>query len=125
MVDGKPLVRCNSVVLQSVVFSPDSRRVACQAYLADDRVAVLVDGIPNRAIPLPKDGRFRFTGCIVFSPDSKHVAYGYGLEGGYYVVLDEQLFGPFPGGPPAKGPHLVFSRDSEHLAFACRVPQER
>ena len=68
----------------SVVFSPDSRRLAYIARRGRDSFVqfVVVDGVPGK----PYDGIIG--SGLAFSPDSKHVVYGTGRGGKGFVVVD-------------------------------------
>jgi hypothetical protein len=86
-------------------FSPDSRRLAFIAKVGQ-KWQVVVDGRGGRAFDRiwPYQYFFQtfqltisFPRCLVFSPDSQHLAY-VGVDGDKaYVMLDERASGPYDG----------------------------
>jgi len=80
------------------VFSSDSEHLACVVLLEDDRRAVIVDGQAGSPCDLV------FEGELVFSPDSRRLAYGIQRQGQWWVVevpVPEAVSSP--GSEPADG----------------------
>ena len=103
--EGEPFDR---IVLGSVVFSPDSRRVAFAAE-RQGKFLVVVDGTEGPSF----DDNYN----PVFSPDSQHVSYIAGQVGSRSAIVDGEIVsGKYPdvGG----GTGVVFSPDGRRMAFA-------
>ena len=104
-------------VVTDPVFSPDSKRLGYVAAKDKKTWVVVVDGAEQpfptdpRNLGIGEDGVMRRRSDLVFSPDSKRLAY----NGVSKVVVDgvEQ--------PYSSGGDLVFSPDSQHLAYAAML----
>ena len=94
------------------VFSPDCKRVAYVAYRQEERFAV-IDGKVSK----PYDS----VRPIIFSADSRHVAYCAEVLGKYFIVRDgKEVPGRYDGaGDP------VFSPDGRRMFHSARVGKER
>jgi Tol biopolymer transport system component len=92
-----------------IALCPDGKRLAY--YERDgNRSFVTVDGLRDSRFDRIADGG---TSALLFSPDSKHIAFVAGTSAGWSVVLDGK-----PGAAFATQPsRLAFSPDSQHLAF--------
>jgi WD40 repeat protein len=133
VVDGEPEVPIEGIVDDSVVFSPDSHRLAYAVAKADRRAYVVVDGkagpvhdriggsIPpgiaaNRASMQTAYG-LGSASSVLFSPDSRRVAYLAHSGRMKRVYLDgkaEEVEMEFLQG------WMVFSDDSKRLAYGGR-----
>jgi WD40-like Beta Propeller Repeat len=103
--EGEPFDR---VVHGSVVFSPDSRRVAYAAE-REGKYLIVVDGQEGRLF----DDIYN----PVFSPDGRHVAYVGGKVGSRSAVVDGEIVSAkYPDVGGATG--VVFSPDGQRLAYA-------
>jgi len=98
----------------SVVFSPDSKRLAYIARRGRDPFVqfVVVDGVPGK----PYDG---IVGSgLAFSPDSKHVVYGTGRGGKGFVVVDGHECREYDGF--LRGAYFVFDSPTSFHTLAPR-----
>jgi Tol biopolymer transport system component len=103
--EGEPFDR---IVHGSVVFSPNSSRVAYAAE-RQGKFLIVVDGKVGR----PFDDNYN----PVFSPDSRHVAYVGGKVGSRSAVVDDEIVSAkYPD--VGSGTGVVFSPDGQHLAYA-------
>ena len=114
--DGKSTERSYEEVAEdSIVFSPNSRRLAYMA-LERGQAVLVVDG---KARPL--GGKLVRPG-LLFSPDSRHLAYvlhkgGGGMEADRLCVVSDGVETKLYTGV-AK---LTFSEDSKHVAYAANT----
>lgn len=92
------------------VFSPDSNHLAYVAMLPDRQRVIVLDGRPG--MPCERI----FEGMILFSPDSRRMAFGALQASGWFVVDGQQEWGPYEFLGSATG--FRFSPDSTRLAFA-------
>jgi hypothetical protein len=109
--EGEPFDR---IVHGSVVFSPDSRRVAYAAE-RQGKFLIVVDGEEGQP--------FEDIYNPVFSPDDRRVAYVGGKVGSRSAVVDGEIVSakyPDVGG----GTGVVFSPDSQRLAYAALTAPE-
>jgi Tol biopolymer transport system component len=94
-------------------FSPDGRRTAFQATTAERLIMTVVDGKEHQG----------YTGGvsspILFSPDSRHVAYTASEGGGHILVVDEVRQKEYPGIF-----FMSFSPDSRHLALLTKTGEQ-
>ena len=124
-------INLSAVVLETLTFSPDSKRLAYVVGFAaesdaiiyrveggkvtkqdPERFAVVVDGKEREAY----DGIVKDT--LIFSPDSQQVAYGAKLGDERFVVVDGEEGKKYDG--IGEGT-LIFSPDSRHLAYGAIV----
>ena len=112
----------NDLYSKDRVISPDGRRVA----FFGPNNSIVVDGIESKLNGLPDPY------SLVFSPDSKHLAYTIQRDRKYVVVLDGVEGKPYARydtyllpSPNLSGFYYrpVFSPDSQHLAYAAQ-PEE-
>ena len=91
---------------RAIAFSPDGKRVAWIDELADDLVAVVVDGHRVK--------EYAIAGAIQFSPDGKRIAWIAGIKGKQLAVIDGNnasvSFDALQTGPK-------FSPDSRRVAY--------
>lgn len=115
VLDGEEGEKYDRIIAGSVVFSPDSRRLAYAAEKAG-RFVVIVDHRESEA--------FEDIHNPVFSPDSRKVAFVAGKVGHRVGIVDGvTLTGKYPdvGG----GTGMIFSPDSARLAYvACGSGKE-
>ena len=84
VVDGREESPFPTIVLQSWLFSPDASRFAYVAAVNDREAAVVIDGDVQK--PWAHDERtIGFTGGLIFSPDSKRLAYGVVQKSGFLL----------------------------------------
>ena len=87
VVDGQEQKQYDWPHIRSIVFSPDSQRLAYVAF-DGDRPFLVVDGQEGQRYESIREG------SVVFSPDSQRVAYVVGMpeeDGGHpFVVVDGQ-----------------------------------
>jgi Tol biopolymer transport system component len=130
VVDGKEGKVYDALYIDRATFSPDSRRVAYDVTFwtpppgaTRDGILVVVNGQEGKRY----NGKNISLGDLVFSPDSKHVAYRILIDaannsgrGEGFVVSDgkEGKHYMMPG-------QIKFSPDSSHLAYAARAGSER
>jgi Tol biopolymer transport system component len=115
VVDGSEGEEYDRIVHGSVVFSPDSSRIACAAE-RHGKFRVVVDGREGRQF----DDNYN----PVFSPDGRHVAHVGGTVGSRSAVVDDEIIsGKYPdvGG----GTGVVFSPDGRRLAFAAVMAPDK
>jgi Tol biopolymer transport system component len=133
VVDGEPEVPIEGIVDHSLTFSPDGRRLAYAVAKADRRAYLVVDGkagpvhdaigsslppgvAPNRASMQTVYG-LGFTSSVLFSPDSRRIAYlsHSGRMKRVYVdgKADDVEIEYLVSG-------MVFSDDSKRLAYGGR-----
>lgn len=113
VVDDKEGPVFDGISAATVVFSPDSQRIAYAASSAGKVVAV-IDGKPQTPYSLMRIPP-------MFSPDGKHVVYISGSTNQFSVILDGvegPKFETFTDGS------VVFSPDSKHLAYAARAGKQ-
>ena len=98
------------IVLNAILFSPDSRRLAfgirqrgAQAFVVDDETKTFYDALGNET--------------AVFSWDSRRFAYCAERAGRRFVVVDDVEYGAYDG---ILGGVPVFSPDSRRFAFIGR-----
>jgi Tol biopolymer transport system component len=91
----------------SLVFSPDSSRLACAA-----KQIVILDDIEGEA--------YDSVAFPVFSPDSKRIAYAACSEGKYLVVTDGTPQGPAKGKAYDGIEDITFSPDSSRLVHLAK-----
>ena len=120
VIDGKEMRQFDSA--HSVVFSPDSAHWACRIKVGNSSLVVM-DGVDGKAYSGVSDP--------VFSPDSKHMAY-IGKAGGKYCVVLDGVEGKWYDRVGLFVIHglrdllcgdsktLVFSPDSQHLAYTAQ-----
>ena len=108
VVDGQPQDAFGRV--GAPTFSPDGRRLAYAAQLADGRRTVVVDGKQGK----PCDRILE--GGVHFSPDGKHVAYGAQFGEKWRVVFDGQEGEAYDYLGVSSG--IRFSPDSRRFAYA-------
>jgi len=107
--EGEPFDR---IVRGSVVFSPDSRRVAYAAE-RQGKFLIVVDGTEGQWF----DDIYN----PVFSPDGQHVAYVAGPVGNRFAVVDgENVTAKYPD--VVGGTGVVFSPDGRRLAYTVVTP---
>ncbi len=78
---------------------------------------VIVDGTPHTGIVLTADNRTNGWHRVVFSPDSKHIAYGARIDDGTYdrgIAIDGQYL---KIGGMQDADLVAFSPDAKHLAW--------
>lgn len=98
-----------------ITFSHDGRKVAYVARKEDED--------KNFVVLNNEEGKHydRISGCPVFSPDGKQLAYvAVNKEGEYFIVLNGQeskTYDEIYGKP-------VFSEDSKHIAYGAQVGNE-
>lgn len=107
VVDGKPGPRYDTV--NSVAFSPDSRRFVYAAKLGAKWLMV-VDGQPS--------AEYDDETTSDFSPDSKHIAYLAKVGMKWSVVVDGKPRAPEYDGTDNQ---IVFSPDSKRLAYGAKL----
>ena len=94
-------------------FSPDSQRFAFDMRIGPNTYGshkVVVDEVYGKEYQFPGVGK------VVFSPDSRHVAYWAKSDGeGYFVVLDG-----IEGKNYSEVRDPIFSQDSNHTTYAAR-----
>ena len=128
-VNGEPANRAvtETVILESIFInadrsiSPDGRHVA---YFGPNNTIVVDGTVQSR----PKGSPAASPHSIVWSPDSKHLAYTILRDGKYIVVLDGIEGKPYarndtPSTATVSGGFYylpVFSPDSQHLAYAAQ-----
>jgi Tol biopolymer transport system component len=114
VVDGEEGESYDRIVQGSLVFSPDSRRLA-YAVERQGKFLIVVDG---------KEGpEFDDIYNPVFSSDSRHVGYVAGKVGSRRAVIDGEIVSakyPDVGG----GTGIVFSPDSKRTAYAAVTPDK-
>jgi len=105
-----------SMIGNSIIVSPDCRRVAYVARAGKNNVAV-VDGKEQKQYDKIEKG------SPVFSPDSQRVAYVARADGKQFVVVDGQEGNPYhPKWGEGTGiSGLVFSPDSQRVAYVARA----
>jgi hypothetical protein len=108
VVDGREEKQYDYIGAGTVIFSPDSKRVAYGA-IVGNRVFLVVDGKEDKTYDTI-GGR-----GPVFSPDSKRVAYSATVGNKHFVVVDGNGQTPYDG--IAQGT-LIFSPDSKRVAYA-------
>jgi tetratricopeptide (TPR) repeat protein len=94
----------------TLIFSPDSRRVAYDAQLGNKRF-VVVNGEEKK--PYDEVGA-----TLIFSPDSKRIAYTARVGNQWFVVVDEKEGQPYDAIGQSS---LIFSPDSKRVAFAVEM----
>jgi hypothetical protein len=77
---------------------------------------VMLDGKPGKACEMV------FEGTIVFSPDSRRMAYGARRANGWFLVVGSQELGPYEFLGSTTG--FKFSRDGARLGFAALVDKK-
>jgi hypothetical protein len=97
--------RWDGVAPETVVFSPDSQRLAYAAQQGEQWL-VVVDGEPGQLF----DG----IGGVIFSPNGRRVAYSAQQQGQWLVVLDNQQGPVFD---ELKAGSLRFGPNSQRLAY--------
>ncbi len=120
MIDGQAGQGFDSVDALTLVFSPDSKRIAYIASL-EEKKFVVVDG----QIHKPDVILDRHTGLgeiLLFSPDGRRLAYTgrlskMGKVGEGVVIVDDKAGPEFDS---IEEGSLVFSGDGKHLAYAIR-----
>jgi Tol biopolymer transport system component len=105
VVNGKRGTSYEGIWWGGPTFSPNSRRLAFIAKVGQ-KWQVVVDGRGGRAFNSIWSNQYYFQAfqltisfphCLVFSPDSLHLAY-VGIDGDQeYVMLDERASGPYDG----------------------------
>ena len=97
----------DSIVPGTLVFSPDSRRVAYAA-VKENKQMFVIDGVAGNACDAVSG--------FAFSVNSKHFAYAATLEGKGFVVVDgaEETKYDSTGAP-------LFSDDAQHLLYLARL----
>jgi Tol biopolymer transport system component len=98
----------NGFMTESPRFSPDGRSFAYVATVEPKKV-VIANGKRDRA--------YSETGELVFSSDSKHLAYSAQRDGKWCIVYDG-MEGPLYDGVGKSMP--IFSDDSKHLAYVAK-----
>lgn len=133
VVEGEPERAIEGIIDQTLAFSPDSQRLAYAVGRTNRSAYVVVDGLPGPvydgiggSVPaglsmvqasMRRDYHLGVESSLIFSPDSRKVAYLAHQGGKKQVVIDAQ-----PQEVPmdflAGG--MFFSDDSRHLAYGCR-----
>ena len=106
VVDGEEGEPCDGIGVGSLVFSPDSRRVA---YVGNrgNRMFVVIDGRRGKEY----DGIVCNT--LVFSPDSKHLAYIAQSNRKQFVVVDGVEGQPFADVDLGDRRRIIFDAPNE------------
>jgi hypothetical protein len=105
------------IIANQFDFSPDGEHVAYAAIGHDDRARMVVDGSEIDAPAIQQHGE----GGILFSPNSKRMAYCCITLGNYsFVVVDGRAERTFFG--VVRGSY-VFSPDSKHLAYDVAIDE--
>jgi hypothetical protein len=113
VLDGKPMAPHRRI--GDLVFSPNSMRLA---FWVDEQTQigaggyVIVDGVHRKKY----EGILDRT--LIFSPDSKRLAYGVEVDKKQFVVVDEKEGKPYDGTGPNS---LIFSPDSSRMAYVARA----
>jgi hypothetical protein len=110
VVDGLPGAPYDGLTQGSPSFSPDGRRVAF-GVKAGNKWTVVVDGVPGK----PYDGLLTLRPMILFSADSRRVAYGAKLDC-HTVTFVVDGFAEGRCESIAQG-SLAFSPDNEHVTY--------
>ncbi|MCC6794079.1 MAG: hypothetical protein IT366_03095 [Candidatus Hydrogenedentes bacterium] len=144
MINSDDCGQYHAVIEQSPEFSPDSKRFAYIACSEGSRFFrkrtkgfLVVDGVVQREwVHDDKSGHEGFLEEIVFSPDSKRIAYAVCQRSKWFWIIDEELQGKYDGfvsgwkADPnwkrypnfgkinCKPQILTFSPDSHHFAYA-------
>jgi hypothetical protein len=101
----------SSWIPESLIASPDGRRVACVAEVRNKQF-VVVDGKKHKKY----DGII--AGSFIFSPDSQRVAYGARMGEQSLVLVDGKEGSKYDG---LGEDTLTFSPDSRRIAYAARM----
>lgn len=127
VVDGKEQKPYDDINALSLTFSADSQRLAYVVGVgekrSDDKQTVVIDGKEEK----PYD----WIGGLLFSPDSRRVAYWAGVGGRSLVVVDGKEGKPYDGAAQGEAPtcfppdswwvvsfhSLLFSPDSRRVAY--------
>jgi WD40-like Beta Propeller Repeat len=114
VVDGKELASKYQFVF-TIIFSPDSKRLAYEAKREEGKFIVFLDGQES------KEYKVVYPSSLVFSPDSRRLAYSVTTGAGDYVVVDGAEQGPYNRivTPPA------FSPDSRHVVYLAAFEKEQ
>ncbi|MBI4709544.1 MAG: PD40 domain-containing protein [Nitrospirae bacterium] len=107
-VDDKEGKRYDGILMNTPVFSPDSRRMA-YAGQTDKKWIVVIDGKEEKQYD--NIG----AGSVTFSPDSKRAAYAAELNGKWFAVIDGKEEKQYDGIG-----FLVFSSDDKRIAYAAK-----
>jgi hypothetical protein len=114
IMNNKTLDLGNDGAIYGLYFSPNSQRFAFDMRIGPSTYGshrVVVDEVYGKEYPFPGVGK------VVFSPDSRHVAYWAKSDGeGYFVVLDGIEGKNYS---EVREP-ILFSPDSNHTAYAAR-----
>lgn len=106
LLDGQALGTYDEVQADSLVFSPDSRRLGYGVVRSKDQHFVVVDG--------QEFGPYQRSANFIFSADSNHFAFMAKSGGQWHVLRDGVPAPPFDNMYP---PDFCFSRDSAHVAY--------
>ncbi|MGB9133186.1 MAG: hypothetical protein ACP5N0_00520 [Methanosarcina sp.] len=113
VLNNKTMDLGNDGAIYGLYFSPDSQRFAFDMRTGSSTYGshrVVVDEVYGKEYQFPGVGK------VVFSPDSRHVAYWAKSEGeGYFEVLDG-----IEGKNYSEVRDPIFSPDSNHTAYAAR-----
>lgn len=109
VIDGKPGPEFGLGINKStgIIFSPDSKQV-CYIGITKNSSQIFVKNHKKKR-------GFQTIGQVLFSPDSSHVAYTAQKDGGWHVVLDNNL-----GPAYKKVSDLKFSPDGTQLVYTAQ-----
>ena len=148
VVDGQEHRAYPTIMQRSLTFSPDSSRIAYVAALDGQWVgdhfvgeeAPILDQVPQqvwRCDGTSTSNQFGLSEELYFSPDSKRFAYSGTHDGRSFVVVDGTRQGDYDGlnsgrvafrdsgKVGAKSNKIVWSPDSQHVAYAAGHQQQQ
>jgi hypothetical protein len=118
VLDGKAVGRYEGVGLNSLSFSPDSKRAAFVDISKGNSHVKIIDLNSSEITSGPRFEEGIGSGLPIFSPDARHFAYVAGINGRQGVLLDNDLLGTYDG---VLNRSLTFMRDSLHIEYVAHI----